>query len=70
MSTMMTPTLESMKEMMTRLNQENLRNKVKVIIGGAAVDEKFAKEIGADFISKDANEAVRILDAHILEVKK
>ena len=70
MSTMMTPTLVSMKEMMDKLDEEKLRNKVKVIIGGAAVDEKFAKEIGADFISKDANEAVRILDAHILEVKK
>ena len=70
LGTMMTPTLESMREVMEALNQAKLRNKVKVIIGGAAADEFFAKEIGADFYAKDANQAIRILDKNILEVKE
>lgn len=69
LGTMMTPTLESMREVMDALNQAKLRDKVKVIIGGAAADEFFSKEIGADFYAKDANQAIRILDKNILEVK-
>lgn len=64
MSTMMTPTLESMREVMKLLHQNQLREKVKVIIGGAAVDDRFRAEIGADFYAKDANSAQRLLDEH------
>lgn len=70
LSTMMTPTLESIREVMKALTEAKLRDKIKVIIGGAATDEIFAKEIGADFYAKDANQAIRILDRYILEVKK
>ena len=49
LGTMMTSTLESMREVMKALDEAKLRDKVKVIIGGAAADEIFAKEIGADF---------------------
>ena len=35
---------------------------VKVIIGGAVVSQNFADEIGADGYSKDANEAVKLVD--------
>ena len=34
----------------------------KVIIGGAVVSQNFADEIGADGYSKDANEAVKLVD--------
>ncbi|MHA1799306.1 MAG: cobalamin B12-binding domain-containing protein [Candidatus Helarchaeota archaeon] len=70
LATMMTPTLESMREVMKELEKEKIRDKIKVIIGGAAADEIFAKEIGADFYAKDANHAIKILDNSILEVKK
>jgi len=64
MSTMMTPTLESMKDVMKKLNDAGLRDKLKIIIGGAAVDDKFREEIGADFYAKDANMAQRLLDEY------
>ena len=44
-----------------------LRDKVKVMVGGAPVTESFAKEIGADGYAEDAisavNVAFRLMDA-------
>jgi methanogenic corrinoid protein MtbC1 len=42
------------------LKTKGLRDKVKVMIGGAPIDSKFASEIGADAYGKDAPEAVQI----------
>ena len=36
--------------------------KAKIIIGGAVVTESYAKEIGADGYSKDAREAVKLVN--------
>ena len=69
LSTMMTSTLDSMQKVVNLIKKEGLRNKVKIILGGAAPDDRFAKEIGADFYAADANEAVETLNRHILEVK-
>ena len=41
------------------LMKENLKKKVKVIVGGAPVTEEWAKQIGADAYGKDAYDAVR-----------
>jgi methanogenic corrinoid protein MtbC1 len=41
------------------LQQKGLRTKVKVMVGGAPVDEALARKIGADGYGKDAGEAVR-----------
>ncbi len=60
LSTLMSPTLENMAEVMQLLEKEGLKDKVKVIIGGAATDEKFAAEIGATYL-EDASAAVRFL---------
>jgi len=43
------------------LRNAGLRDCVKVIIGGAAVDQAWAKEIGADAYGRDADDAVRIV---------
>ena len=37
---------------------DNLREKVKIMVGGAPVNQHFADEIGADAFAKDAVEAV------------
>lgn len=48
MSALLTSTISYMGEVIEELKKENLRNKVKIIIGGKAVTENFAKKIGAD----------------------
>ncbi|MBS7281380.1 MAG: cobalamin-dependent protein [Candidatus Freyarchaeota archaeon] len=60
MSALLTVALEAAKETIKLLEKENLRNKVKVICGGAAFDENTAKRIGADAYGKDPLEAVKI----------
>ncbi|MHA1311037.1 MAG: cobalamin B12-binding domain-containing protein [Candidatus Helarchaeota archaeon] len=67
MSTLMTPTLEQMKITIEQLKENGLRNKIKVIIGGAPTDQEFMNEIGADYCCKDANEAVSTLDSIIIK---
>jgi len=61
LSTLMTPTLDSMVEVANLLKRQGLQSKVKLIIGGAAPDEKFAREIGAKFFA-DVNSAIKLLD--------
>ena len=58
MSALLTTTRRSMKVTIDRLAQEGLRKNVVVLIGGAAVTERYANEIGADGWAKDAAQAV------------
>ena len=58
----MTPTLDEMKLIIDKLRQKKIKDKIKVIIGGAPTDQSFMKEIGADFYCKDALEAIKLLD--------
>jgi len=58
MSTLMTPTMDSMKATVDALVEEGLRMKVKIIIGGAPTSKEFADEIGADLHAVNAQEAV------------
>ncbi|MHA1150430.1 MAG: cobalamin B12-binding domain-containing protein [Promethearchaeota archaeon] len=62
LSTLMTPTLEEMRLIINKLKVEGLKDKVKVLIGGAPTDPDFAKEIGANYCCKDAIEAINLLD--------
>ena len=61
MSSLLTTTRTVMATVVSLLAEQGLRDKVKVVIGGAAVTEKFASEIGADGYGTDANEAVKIV---------
>jgi corrinoid protein of di/trimethylamine methyltransferase len=61
MSTLMTPTMDSMKTVVDTLVEEGLRQDVKVIIGGAPTSQEFALEIGADLHAMNAHEAVKKL---------
>lgn len=58
MSAMLTTTMLHMKDTIELLKEEGLRDKVKVIIGGAPVSQDFADEIVADGYSPDALSAV------------
>ena len=58
MSALLTTTMPSMKTTIEALKQSGVREKVKVIIGGAPITQKYADEIGADGFSESAAGAV------------
>ncbi len=58
LSAMLTTTMLNMKTTIEAINNAGLRSKVKIIVGGAPVSEKFAGEIGADAYARDAVKAV------------
>jgi len=58
MSALLTTTMVNMSETIELLNKEGLRNKYKVMIGGAPVTQEFADKIGADAYTENANTAV------------
>jgi len=60
MSALLTTTMIEMENVIESLKKSGLRDKVKVIIGGAPVTPEFARKIGADAAAKDAVEGVRI----------
>jgi len=63
LSALLTTTMVVMKEVIDALIENQLRDKVKVLIGGAAVSEEYAKEIGADAYCADGFDAVKVLNA-------
>ena len=58
MSALLTTTMFKMKDTIELLQEEGLRDKVKVIIGGAPISQDFADQIGADGFASDAASAV------------
>ncbi|HRW05805.1 MAG TPA: corrinoid protein [Caldilineaceae bacterium] len=54
MSALLTTTMTYTGEVIKALEQAGLRDKVKVIVGGAPVTEDWAKQIGADAFAVDA----------------
>lgn len=65
LSSLMTTTMSHMADIIEELDKRNLRNEIKIVIGGAPVTAEYAKKIGADASGKDAAEAVRIMDVSI-----
>jgi corrinoid protein of di/trimethylamine methyltransferase len=60
MSALLTTTMLEMKNVIEALKKAGIRDRVKVVVGGAAVTEDYARSIGADGYGKDAVEAVRV----------
>jgi len=58
MSALLTTTMPSMKATIDALIQAGLRDKVKVLIGGAPVTAEYSEDIGADGFAPDAGSAV------------
>lgn len=57
MSALLTTTMMHMKDTIDYLTEQGLRERVKVIIGGAPISKDFADEIGADGFAPDAASA-------------
>jgi 5-methyltetrahydrofolate--homocysteine methyltransferase len=60
LSALLTTTMPEMQKVIKLLEDKGLRKSVKVMIGGAPLDRKFAEKIGADGYGKDAAEAVQL----------
>jgi methylmalonyl-CoA mutase cobalamin-binding domain/chain len=58
MSALLTTTMPEMKKVIDTLAARGLRGDVKVIVGGAPLNEKFARDIGADGYGADAGSSV------------
>jgi 5-methyltetrahydrofolate--homocysteine methyltransferase len=61
MSALLTVTMPAIKLTIDALQTAGLRTQVKVFIGGAPVTSQYAKEIGADGYSENANGAVGLV---------
>ena len=58
LSALLTTTMTNMRGVIEALQQAGIRDQVKVMVGGAPVNQLFADQIGADGYSGNANEAV------------
>jgi 5-methyltetrahydrofolate--homocysteine methyltransferase len=60
-SALLTTTMASMKNTVEAVKEAGLDGKVKVIIGGAPVTQRYADEIGADGFARDASAAATLV---------
>ena len=68
LSALLTTTMPSMQATVDALTTAGLRERVKVMIGGAPVNEEYAEHIGADGYAQDASQAVSLANA-LMQVK-
>lgn len=59
LSSLLTTTMLQQRLVIETFAEEGLRAKTKIMVGGAPVSERWAKEIGADGFARDASEAAR-----------
>ncbi len=65
MSALLTTTMPSMQSTIEALKDAGLRDKVKVLIGGAPITDAYAEKIGADGYAPDASRAVTLAKAMV-----
>jgi len=63
LSALLTTTMPMMKKTIDAMAAGGLRDRVKVLIGGAPVTQQFANDIGADGYAPDAGSAVKVAKA-------
>jgi 5-methyltetrahydrofolate--homocysteine methyltransferase len=63
LSALLTSTMVNMEDVIKALEENGLRDKVKVIVGGAPVSEDYAKTIGADGYGADGFNAVSVVES-------
>jgi len=63
LSALLTSTMARMADVIQTLEENGLRDQVKIIVGGAPVSEEFAKSIGADGYGADGFQAVAVVEA-------
>jgi 5-methyltetrahydrofolate--homocysteine methyltransferase len=61
LSALLTTTMPQIRDVIAALRAAGLSNKVKVMIGGAPVNQKFADDAGADGYAQDAGDAVSLV---------
>jgi corrinoid protein of di/trimethylamine methyltransferase len=61
LSALLTTTMPEMGKVIRALSQAGIRDTVKTIVGGAPVNQNFAKDIGANGYAKDAAEAIDLV---------
>jgi 5-methyltetrahydrofolate--homocysteine methyltransferase len=60
LSALLTTTMLAQKEVIDTLKTAGLRDKIKIMVGGAPVTQNFADEIGADAYTPDAASAAEV----------
>jgi 5-methyltetrahydrofolate--homocysteine methyltransferase len=60
MSSLLTTTMGSMKDTIEALKRAGMRERIKVLVGGAAITPQFAQQIGADGYGSNAVDAVAV----------
>lgn len=65
LSALLTTTMPAMKQTVDAIVESGLRDKVKIMIGGAPVTQAFADEIGADGYAADAGSASKMAKSFI-----
>jgi len=63
LSALLTSTMARMADVIQTLEENGLRDQVKIIVGGAPVSEEFAKSIGADGYGADGFQALAVVEA-------
>ena len=63
LSALLTTTMPMMKQTIDALVESGVRDKVKIMVGGAPVNQAFADEIGADAFAPDAGSAAKCAKA-------
>jgi 5-methyltetrahydrofolate--homocysteine methyltransferase len=63
LSALLTSTMTNMGDVIRALGDSGLRDKVKVVIGGAPVSAEFAQSIGADGYGADGFKAVAVIES-------
>ena len=61
LSTLMATTMDRMEIVVRLLEEAGIRDRVKVMIGGGPVSQKYADEIGADYYTSNASEAAELV---------
>ena len=59
LSALLTTTMPSLRDTVAALNQEDFRDRIKIMVGGAPITQEFADEIGADAYTPDAASAAQ-----------
>jgi len=60
-SALLTTTMPQMKKVINSITEAGLRKDLKIIVGGAPVNQKFSEDIEADGYAQDAGEAISLV---------
>jgi len=69
-SCLLTMTAPEQKKLIERLNERGIRHSFRVLVGGAAINEAWAQQIGADGYGANLTEAVNVALSLLTERKE